>query len=206
VGRPDRVPSVPVAVAPNRKRGRPRSVEADAAIQAAVISLLEEVGYTGLRIDDAAERAGVSKTTIYRRWPTKAALVVDVLRALKAEQIPMPETGEFEQDLRALVYDLYASLNGTSLGRALAGLLAEKHADPELAAAIEQLWTVRQSMVAAVLRRGVATGQVRKDLDVPTLLEFLAAPAYYRLLITGQPLDRRSAKRHADALVAATRP
>lgn len=190
---------------PIRKRGRPRSAQADAAIQTAVIELLEGVGYTGLRIDDVAENAGVSKTTIYRRWPTKAALVVDVLRALKAEQIPMPETGDFEEDLRLLVYELFGSVNATPLARALPGLLAEKSTDPELAEAIEQLWTARQALVAGVLRRGVASGQARPDLDVTATVDMLAGPAYYRLLITGKPLDRRSAKRHADALVAFAR-
>lgn len=189
-------------VAP-RKRGRPRSAEADTAIQAAVVDLLEEVGYTGMRVDDVAERSGVSKTTIYRRWPTKTALVVDVLRAMKAERIPMPETGDAERDLRAIVTDLYRSLDGTTLARALPGLLAEKSADPELAAAIEQLWGDRQELVASIVRRGVASGQLRADLDVRAVVDLLAATAYYRLLITGAPLDRRSAKRHADLLVAA---
>ena len=188
-----------------RKRGRPRSTEADSAIQAAVIDLLEEVGYTGMRIDDVAERSGVSKTTIYRRWATKATLVVDVLRAIKSERVPMPETGDFDRDLRAIVRDLYSSLDGTSLGRALPGLLAEKSADPELSAAIEQLWTDRQAMVATIVRRGITTGQLRPDLDVASLVDMLAAAAYYRLLITGAPLDRPSAERHADVLVACAR-
>jgi AcrR family transcriptional regulator len=195
----------PVTTEPRRKRGRPRSTTADEAIQAAVIALLDIQGYTGLRIDDVADTSRVSKTTIYRRWPTKAALVVDVLRQIKSQQIPMPSTGDIEQDLRAIVTDLYASLDGTTLGRALPGLLAEKSADPELAAAIEQLWTDRQKMVGEVVRRGVANGQLRPDLDVATVLDQLAGPAYYRLLITGQRLDRRSARRHADALVIGMR-
>lgn len=187
------------------RRGRPRSASADLQVHDAVVSILETVGYVGLRIDDVAERAGVSKTTIYRRWPTKSALVVDVLATLKAAQVPMPTNGDFEADLRSLVYDLYASLAGTSLGRALPGLIVEKSADPELAAAVEELWTSRQAEVAKVIRRGIATGQARADLDVRVTLELLAASAYYRLLITGASLDRRSARRHADALVAFTR-
>lgn len=187
------------------KRGRPRSKAADAAIEAAVIEILDIEGFVGLRIDDVAERSGVSKTTIYRRWPTKTALVVDVLRRLKAERIPMPATGDIDSDLRAIVYDLYASLDGTPLARALPGLLADKSADPELAHAIDQLWSERQKLVGDVVRRGIAAGQLRADLDVPTVLDLLAGPAYYRLMVTGRPLDRRSAGRHADALVAGLR-
>ena len=187
------------------RRGRPRSATADLQVHDAVVSILETVGYVGLRIDDVAELAGVSKTTIYRRWPTKSALVVDVLATLKAARVPMPTSGDFETDLRSLVYDLYASLASTSLGRALPGLIVEKSTDPELATAVEDLWSSRQAQVAKVIRRGIATGQARADLDVRVTLELLAASAYYRLLITGASLDRRSARRHADALVAFTR-
>lgn len=183
------------------RRGRPRSVGTDLRVHDAVVSILDTVGYVGLRIDDVAELASVSKTTIYRRWPTKSALVVHVLATIKAVQVPMPTSGDFETDLRSLIYDLYASLADTSLGRALPGLVVEKSADPELAAAVEALWSTRQAQVAKVIRRGIASGQARADLDVRATLELLAASAYYRLLVTGASLDRRSARRHADAIV-----
>jgi AcrR family transcriptional regulator len=188
---------------PNRKPGRPRSARIDQALETAVVDILAEEGYAGLRVDDVADRAGVSKTTIYRRSPTKAALVVDVLKRLKREQIPMPETGSTEADLRALVHDLYASLDGTSLGAAMAGLIAERHADPDLESALTVLWASRQSMVAAVIRRGLDAGELREGLDEATVLDLLAGPAYYRLLVTGQPLNRSAARRQADALIAA---
>ncbi len=186
-----------------RKPGRPRSPRVDEALEAAVVDILATEGYAGLRIDDVAERANVSKTTIYRRSPTKAALVVDVLKRLKHARIPMPETGSTEQDLRALVHDLYASMHGTALGAAVAGLVAERHADPVLEAELTALWAARQAMVASVIRRGIEAGDIRDGLDEKAVLDLLAGPAYYRLLITGQPLDRKAAKRHADALVTA---
>jgi AcrR family transcriptional regulator len=188
------------------KRGRPRSVLVDDSVRLAVITLLERDGYNDLRVDDVAEMAGVSKTTIYRRWPTKAALIVDVLRSVKSQRVPMPTTGDFEDDLRSIIYDLYDSLEATPLARALPGLIAEKMSDPELARAIEELWSERKKLVGAVIRRGIRSKQVRADLDVATTLDLLAATAYYRLFITGQPLDRRSAKRHVDSLLALTRP
>jgi AcrR family transcriptional regulator len=195
-----------VSKEPSPKRGRPRSVLVDDSVRGAVIALLERDGYNDLRVDDVAEMAGVSKTTIYRRWPTKAALVVDVLRSVKSQRVPMPTTGDFEEDLRSIIYDLYESLEATSLGRALPGLIAEKVSDPELARAIEELWSERKKLVGAVIRRGIRSKQVRPDLDVATTLDLLAATAYYRLFITGQSLDRRGAKRHVDSLLALTRP
>jgi AcrR family transcriptional regulator len=186
-----------------RKPGRPRSSRVDDALFTAVVDILDEDGYAGLRVDDVAERAGVSKTTIYRRSPTKAALVVEVLARLKRERVPMPATGNTEQDLRALVHDLYASLDGTSLGAALTGLIAERQADPDLASAMRTLWAARQALVTAVIRGGLEAGEIREGIDDSAVLELLAAPAYYRLLVTRQALDSAAADRHADVLVAA---
>ena len=187
-----------------KKRGRPRSSSADAAIHEAVVSLLEEVGYGGLRMDDVADRAGVSKPTIYRRWSTKADLVVSALENLLAEEIPMPSTGSFDEDLRSIINSLYLLLGHTAMGRALPGLVADKAMDANLAVAIDRLWAQRQAKVAVVIRRGIESGQARSDVDVAVLIDMLAASAYYRLLVTGSPIDELSAKKHADALIAMT--
>lgn len=184
-----------------RGRGRPRSTKADEAIRHAVVELLAEHGYHGLRVDEVAGRSGVSKTTIYRRYPAKAALVVGVLAAIKSEQIPITESGDVADDLRTIIVRQYESLNGTAMARALPGLLAEKVAEPELAIAIEELWSSRQAMVAGVIERGVETGVIRSDLDVAHLLDLLAAPAYYRLLVTGREVDREAAEHHAEILL-----
>jgi hypothetical protein len=85
----------------------------------------------------------------------------------------------------------------------MAGLIAERHADPDLESALTVLWASRQSMVAAVIRRGLDAGELREGLDEATVLDLLAGPAYYRLLVTGQPLNRSAARRQADALIAA---
>lgn len=166
-----------------------------------MVEILAERGYHGLRIDDVAERSGVSKTTIYRRSPAKATLVVGVLEVIKSEQIPIPESGDVVEDLRAIVLGQFESLNGTAMARALPGLLAEKVADPELAVAIDRLWSSRQAKVADVIARGISEGVIREDLDVTEVLDLLAAPAYYRLLVTGHGLDRAAAELHADTLL-----
>lgn len=185
-----------------RGPGRPRSVAADAAIRSAVIELLDLHGYSGLRVDDVATCSGVSKTTIYRRHPTKASLVTSVLETIKAEQIPIPHSGNIADDIRALIRSLYESLDGTVVARALPGLLAEKAGDQELAEAIDGLWRSRQTKVSQVIERGVEDGFFRVAVSTAEVVELIAAPAYYRLLVTGRPLDRRSADEHADALIA----
>lgn len=167
---------------------------------------LAEQGFDRMRIDDVAELAGVSKTTIYRRAATKVQLVLDGLERMKTATVPMPDTGTVEGDLRSLVYDLYDSLNETPLGGALAGLLAEKSRDPDLAEGITRLWAARQKKVRSVIRRGIRTGAIKPGLTEAAVLDLLAAPAYYRLLVSGEPLTRAAAKRHADALILAVTP
>ena len=130
----------------------------------------------GLRIDDDAEPAGVSKTTIFRHWPTKSALVIDVLATLKARQVSMLTSGDFESDLRAIVYDLYASPANAGFGRALPGLIVEMSRDVELSAAAKDLWAARQAEVAKVIRLGIASGQARADLDVDVTLDWPPRP------------------------------
>lgn len=188
------------------RRGRPRDATADAAIVDATTELLAKVGFAGLRVDDIANAAGVSKTTIYRRWPSKTILVVEALRAAKLEAIPVPDTGDVRADLIIVVTNLYKSLTASTLGRAIPGLVAEKAGDPELAKAIESVYALRRSMMTDVIARGVARGQVRPDADIPVLLDLMAAPAYYRFLITGEKLSRALAVRQVDAMMAGLRP
>lgn len=164
---------------------------------------LAKNGFTKMRVDDVAALAGVSKTTIYRRASTKVQLVLDVLMRMKSKSIPMPDTGSVEGDIRRLVYDLYDSLNGTPMAGALAGLLAEKSRNPDLDQGINDLWAARQKMVRSVIRRGIKTGAIKPGLTEAAVLDLLAGPAYYRLLVTGEPLTKAAAKRHADALIRA---
>lgn len=186
-----------------RRPGRPRNQDLDAAIDAAVIDLLTEHGYEGLRVDDVAARAGVSKPTIYRRFPNKPSLAVHALARLKQHTIPANDTGDVLQDLRRIVHDLFASLDGTALGGAFAGLVAEKRHHPDLAEVMEGLWATRRDIVRTLAERGVAEGVLRDDVPVDAMLELMVAPAYYRLLITGQAIGPAEADAHADALLAA---
>lgn len=199
-------PDTATGAAPAPKRGRPRDAGADAAIVEATTDLLAKVGFDGLRVDDIANAAGVSKTTIYRRWPSKVILVVEALRATKLEAIPIPDTGDVRSDLVILVTNLYKSLTSSNMGRAMPGLVAAKTSDPELAQAIESLYAARRTMLTGVIERGIARGQVRPDADIPVLLDLMAAPAYYRFMITGEKLTRAMAVRQVDAMMAGLRP
>src|SRR4051812_45381485 len=117
------------------KIGRPRSPEADAAIQQATVDLLATEGYANLTMSGVASRAGVSTATLYRRWSSKLALVLDVL-TFRAEESGVPDTGSLAGDCRAIVHSLVDKARTTQTTPLLAGLVGEIPRNPELAEAL----------------------------------------------------------------------
>src|SRR5260370_31628953 len=113
-------------------RGRPRSQEADRAILTATVELLAERGLTAMSIEEVAARAGVGKTTIYRRWPSKGLLALDAFVASFREQQPLPDTGTLRGDLTAALRAWVRAVTQTPMGSMLTGLIAEAQHDPEL--------------------------------------------------------------------------
>ncbi|NKZ07653.1 TetR/AcrR family transcriptional regulator [Actinomadura latina] len=156
-----------------RQGGRPRSERAEKAIIEATLDLLaEEPGVAGLSIEAVAARAGVGKTTIYRRWPSKDALILDALGAAKAP-LPEPSGGSVREDLAELARALtderkrrYSRCFWNVAGS------AEKH--PELYARYKRdIIEPRRDIVRRVLRRGVDNGELRADLDVEVAMSML---------------------------------
>lgn len=153
--------------------GRPRSARADKAIVEAVIDLLaEEGGVAGVSMEAVAARAGVGKSTVYRRWPSKERLIVAALAALGG---PLPELPgrSVREDLLTLARSIaadHAGGRGRCVWNALGG--ADKH--PELLARYrEEVVEPRRELVRRVLRRGVATGELRADLDIEVVVTML---------------------------------
>lgn len=176
-------------VTPARKRGRPRSAEAGQAILQATIELLPEQGLTGLSIEAVAARAGVAKTTIYRRWATKDDLVADVMSQLPPPG-PVPDTGSLEGDMTALVAVQRKRMSGSALPRILPRLLADAGENPELhALLLERAVRPVREMLAAIARRAVERGEVRDDLDMEALVDVLHGVAVYRILMGGGDLS-----------------
>jgi AcrR family transcriptional regulator len=156
-----------------RPPGRPRSERAEKAIIDATLDLLvEEAGVAGLSIEAVAARAGVGKTTIYRRWPNKEALIVDALATLKA---PLPELSG-----RSVREDLIALTRAVRSGRAdrrvdcLWNVVGSWHKHPELVRRLRQdVIEPRREVMRGVLRRGIETGEVRPDLDIEVALPMI---------------------------------
>src|SRR5207245_1910235 len=128
--------------------------------------ILAEEGYAGLTIEGVAARAGVGKATVYRRWPGKVELVVDVISETAAEQVPIPDTGSTRGDLVVLVRTIIDVLTTTNAGAITAAMVAECSRNPELAHAFRTGFVaVRRAAVVDLIERGVARGDLRPDVD-----------------------------------------
>ena len=163
-----------------RRPGRPRSERADQAIIDAALSLFAESGPDGLCIERVAARAGVGKATIYRRWPGKEDLLLDAIAALKAP-LPEPAGRSAREDLVTLLGAMCSETADPRRARQFALLLGEGAKYPRLMARyMETVLEPRREVIRAVLRRGIAAGELRPDLDVDAALFMLTGAVVAR--------------------------
>jgi AcrR family transcriptional regulator len=187
---------------PAGRRGRPRSQEADQAIMAAAIELLAERGLAGTSIEEVAARAGVAKTTIYRRWPSRGALALDAFLAEFQGQQPSPDTGTLRGDLLGALRAWIRSVTRTSAGPVVAGLIAEAQQDPELAAAWRERVVERlRDQHKVLLNRAVERGELAASTDQDVVLDLLFGAAYHRLLHGHRPLSDKFARQVVDMII-----
>ena len=194
--------AIPVEGA-RRAPGRPRSLEADEAILEAAVEVFAEVGLESLTMEGVAARAGVSKNTVYRRYPNKLALVVSAVRCYTNVGAPPPDTGTTRGDVQALVADLVAIVTNTPMGRMLPILVAVRTRTPELDVAYSEIVADKRARSAAVVRRGIARGDFRADVDVDVVVDALVSPVFYRLIVTNAPLDEAFRAAVVDAAMRA---
>jgi AcrR family transcriptional regulator len=182
-----------------------RTARTRAAVLAAVIGELTDHGWDQLSVESVAQRAGVHKTTVYRRWHDKNTLVAEALKAAAESRIQMPDTGDIAQDLRELariVRVLLTSREGAATTRALAGHSADTDGVGQV---LPVLWAARLVQVEPVVQRAVARGQLPAGTSANDLMKHLTAPLFHRLLVTAEPLTQASADQAAAAALAAAR-
>ena len=173
---------------PAGKRGRPRRAGADGAILTATLELLSEVGVAGLSMDLLAHRAGVGKATIYRRWDSKEALILDTLRMMSTP-IPVPDEGSVRADLLTYmeaVIEYFAPGRGSDT---LPHLIEASCYDEQLRASLDDYLRERQSTTRLLLHRGIERGELPPTTDVDLITDVILAPFFYRHLLTGAPVD-----------------
>lgn len=170
------------------KLGRPRSEAARRAILRAANVLLARDGFQGVTMEAIAGEAGVSKATLYRWWPCKAAVLMDAFLAETGPCPPFPDTGCVREDLRQQMSGLAKAMTGP-FGALLSGMIAEAQTDPEAAAAFRASYLApRRAEAKKALERGQGRGEVRPDADLDTVIDALYGPLYYRLLAGHAPL------------------
>jgi AcrR family transcriptional regulator len=163
-------------------RGRPRSPEAHRAILEATLELLVEGGFRALSMDGVATRAGVGKATIYRRWRSKTELVSAAVKLLNAD-IDLADTGTLRGDYLAIARQAMGAMN-TPVSTIAPRLVAEATGEPELHAIfLDELVVPRRRALKILLRRAEERGEIRTGLDHDVVVDLLAAPVMYRLLV-----------------------
>ncbi|MFG2987155.1 TetR/AcrR family transcriptional regulator [Streptomyces sp. NPDC048258] len=188
---------------PARPVGRGR--KAQAAVRAATLAELLDRGYAELTIEGVAQRAGVHKTTLYRRWKDRASLVVDALAEHFATDIPIPDTGAVETDLQALARALVQSMTGP-VGRAVqTAMFSDAGRLPEVAEAKRRIFADRFRRAEPVVARAIERGELPADTDPVELIKTLAAPIYFRLLISADPVEEGTAEQAVRITLAAAR-
>jgi AcrR family transcriptional regulator len=180
----------PAASSPARGRGRPRDERAEQSIIDSTIAILDEEGFARLSIEAVAARAGVSRPTVYRRWPTKLDLAVDaVLRT--APPLDLTETADPQADLRRVVSGLVAEMTSSPIGRVVAAAFTggDTSAEPLTRKLTETYLRPGRAAITGILQRAVSQGILRDDLDLELLLDVVLGVPAYRWLTTGKPVD-----------------
>ena len=176
-----------------------------AKVLAAAREELAESGFAALTVDNVARRAGVHKTTVYRRWKDRETLVTEALTEHLAERIAIPDTGAFDSDLRALAHRMVRSLLDVDDQGVTAALYSDAGRLPEVAAVRQSLFADRFRRAAPLIERAVDRGELPAGTDPGLLLKSLIAPVYLRLLVLSEPLDEALADHATDLTLAAAR-
>jgi AcrR family transcriptional regulator len=178
--------------------GRPRSTACDRAILDAVLAEYSYRGLEAMSVDAVAARAGVSKATIYRRYPSKIDLVMAAATMLCEETAITLDSGSLAAELHAFLHHLARRIADPVLGAAKRTLLFDAARHAEFAELHRTLVSTRRDAVKAMLRRGVERGEMRDDVDLEFATDQLSAPLFYRNLLLGADLDDA----YVDAVIA----
>jgi AcrR family transcriptional regulator len=191
------------ATGTTRRPGRPRSERARQAIlQAAADTLLDE-GMARVSMDAVAERAGVSKATIYRWWPSKERLALEALVEWTGTGSSPRDTGSLRGDLLALVRPWVREIRRRPFGRVIAALVTEARSNVEFAEEYRRHFVeLRRVPMRAAFERAIARGEAPADLDLEVALDLIYGPIYHRLLHGHAPLTERFATSVIDLALA----
>jgi AcrR family transcriptional regulator len=186
-----------------RRPGRPRSAKADAAILEAAIDAFVDRGWDALTIEGVATRAGVSKSTIYRRYPCRVDLLLAAAHRLAQDREPVPDTGALRSDLVEMVRAFVRTITTTRTGQAIPMMVAATAKHPELAAPYREFLAERRAAWRAVIERGVARGELGRDVEPGLVIDLLVGPLFYRTCVSHQAIDAGYVTKLVDSVLRA---
>jgi AcrR family transcriptional regulator len=169
-------------------RGRPRNEACGGEILEATLRLVAEVGIAGLTMDAVARHAGVGKATIYRRWSSKEALMLDAWMSC-VRKPEVPDTGSLQGDLEALLGGIDQQFSDAELQRVFPQMIAAAKVNPDVADAYREFIAQRRAPLQTVLQRAVARGEIDQDADLQVVHDLLVAPLMYRWMVSDAPID-----------------
>jgi len=191
------------ASAPGASAGRPRSDEAHKAILDATLELLADVGFSALKVEGVASRAGVGKATIYRRWRSKLPLVVEAFSLLPGlEDI---DSGDFVADLKKMLRNYFELFHATPLGTVVPSLAGERRHNQALSKLLDPVLRERRRPLVRVLERAVERGELPADLDIDLAADLIVGPIAVRLFFGGGKLSGRLIDSIVDLALAGLR-
>lgn len=175
-------------------RGRRRAEDVRRATLTAAAELLLAEGVHALSFSKVAARAGVSKMTLYKWWPSPGALAFDAYFDTFKETLAFPDTGDIGRDLTTQLHSFVDLLNRN--GPAIAGIIGAAQGDPGLAEALSTHYVIqRRALAVERLTRAQQAGQIRAEADLETIVDQLWGAVYHRLLMPAQPLSGEFADR-----------
>ncbi|WSL78289.1 TetR/AcrR family transcriptional regulator [Kitasatospora sp. NBC_01266] len=194
--------------APSRSKGRPRSAAADQAILDATREALAELGWGGLTMGHVALRAGVAKTTLYRRWPSKNELVVDAVASL-FDELAVADLGSLQADIEDVVAQFASVLARPESQAALLAVFAEGSRDPQLRQRIrEHIVDPQKVLVHQGLAHALARGELAAEPDplaaaeqIDIIFDTIAGAVEHRMLVIGEPVTPQWIRRFTELLL-----
>jgi AcrR family transcriptional regulator len=182
-----------------------RTARTRAAVMQAVIGELIDNGYAGATVERVAARAGVAKTTIYRRWGSLDGLLADLMAEHAAQEIPVPDEGDLDADLRALARSVVASLRQPAIKAAFAAMIAAGTQDPAAREVLSRFLAARIAKMTVIVDRAKLRGELPPLTDATEVLLAVTGPIYYRLFIAGEQPSQAIADSAGATAAAAAR-
>ncbi|PZG01822.1 TetR/AcrR family transcriptional regulator [Nonomuraea aridisoli] len=178
-----------------------RTARVGEAVIDATLSELSEVGYAALRVDAVAQRAGVNKTTIYRRWGNKVGLVSTALIERRGQLTPPADTGSLRGDLVELLKEIRLGLKVPWVAVLLREAGPRTAASADLYELLDMFWPARFKVSRVIFERALERGELPAGTDPDFLLEMISGPLYFHWLMLGHPLDDAFLDRVADFIL-----